>query len=170
MLAITGNLLSTEDKRFIRYATIYTLDYLMPNIERKDYKLLIDVAPKGKRDCMAECAPFYKAKKPCRKASVWVNETFIHSEYKTVFNRIDENFRKYLFHELVHVKQYMIGELKDLTCNKYMYKGVMYKSSDDDDLEGYYMAPYEMEARAYEDWLNVRFRNHLNVARGLESG
>lgn len=166
MLAITGNLLSTEDKRFIRYATIYTLDYLMPNLNRKDYKILIDVSPKGDRDCMAECAPHYTGKKPCRKAVVWVNETFLQTSYKNVFNRIDENFRKFLFHELVHVKQYMTAELRDLPGDKYRFKGITYKSPDEEDLEGYYMAPYEMEARAYEDWLNVRFRNHLSKARG----
>lgn len=165
MLSITGDLLSTEDKRFIRYATVYTLDYLMPNVDSSEYRISINIGPKGDRDCQAECVSYPRSKK--KKADVWVNETFVRDRFRTVFHRFDNVFFSYFFHELVHVKQYFLQELKDLKNGRYKFKGIVYKVPKDDDEEGYYLSPYEMEARAYEEWLWVRFRNHLNQVRGL---
>ena len=165
MLGITGNLLSTEDKRFIRYATIYTMDYLVPRIDRSKYKIILDVSLDDKNNNSGECAFVSE-----RKVKIWIDASLLKTEFKTIFFRFDEKFFRCYFHELLHAKQHLTGELKNYPNRKYKFKGVMYKDYNDKDVEGYYMAPYEMEARAYEEWLWVRFRDHLIEARGLKSG
>jgi hypothetical protein len=71
-------------------------------------------------------------------------------------------FVEILAHELVHVKQFIFdGLVLDIEKNTTLFKGKRYRTFNDAE---YYLAPWEMEARAYEyyfrwhagnqNWLN----------------
>ena len=76
---------------------------------------------------------------------------------------IDPNLSKkmtliVLAHEMVHVKQYAKGELKDmLRTNKVKYLGELY----DDEKMSYWSHPWEKEARKLETTLYNEFKNSL---------
>ena len=60
-----------------------------------------------------------------------------------------------LAHEAVHLKQFLLGELRMLSkCCK--WKGEVWKS-DGSDLDSYYDSPWEVEAYGKEEGLYVRF-------------
>lgn len=60
-----------------------------------------------------------------------------------------------LGHELVHAKQYLTGELVDIDDDTIKYKGKLYK--DWKYGEGYWFAPFELEAYGYEQALYETF-------------
>lgn len=62
-----------------------------------------------------------------------------------------------LGHELVHVKQYVTGEMKDITASDCMYKGQIYTNCDNED-ENYWLAPWEIEAYGHEKGLFELFK------------
>lgn len=76
---------------------------------------------------------------------------------------IDPNLSKrmmllVLAHEMVHVKQYARGELKDLLrSNKVKFLGEVY----DDELMSYWSHPWEKEARLLEKELYHSFRQTI---------
>lgn len=64
----------------------------------------------------------------------------------------------YLFHELVHVKQWITGQLKDNVAAKtYIWEGQRYPSPPEDDLEAYYTTPYEIDAYGRTEGLIAMF-------------
>ncbi len=74
-----------------------------------------------------------------------------------IHNRLDESeYLRTLFHELVHVKQFVRGELKDKRSKKY------WKDEDISDIE-YNNDPSEIEALQMEDLLYESFTNLTNL-------
>ncbi len=74
-----------------------------------------------------------------------------------IHNRLDESeYLRTLFHELVHVKQFVRGELKDKRSKKY------WKDEDISDIE-YDNDPSEIEALQMEDLLYESFTNLTNL-------
>ncbi len=69
---------------------------------------------------------------------------------------------KTLAHELVHVKQYVMGELRWRDAGL-LYKGI---NHDPENLEEYFELPYEIEAYGREKGLLYGF---LKVWAGIES-
>lgn len=63
---------------------------------------------------------------------------------------------KTLFHELVHVKQYINDEL-ELEQDFAMWKGRLYKSDETE----YWDSPWEVEARKKEEKLYRKYRKYL---------
>lgn len=54
---------------------------------------------------------------------------------------------QYLAHELIHVKQYLNGEMKDLSLTRVQYKGRIHKIPKDPQMDwSYYDSPWEVEA------------------------
>ena len=63
-----------------------------------------------------------------------------------------------LAHEMIHVKQYARGELKDyLRVNKSKWKGEIIDPQEVD----YWDQPWEIEAHGREKELYYKFMNHL---------
>jgi hypothetical protein len=61
-------------------------------------------------------------------------------------------------HELVHVWQCLRGDFSNFDDdNRWLWKGKMY--SDSNTMDEYFLRPWEMEARAYEHWIEWRWRN-----------
>ena len=53
-------------------------------------------------------------------------------------------------HELVHVKQYLNGEIFDYKSGDVRYKGTYFEASCTQDEESYYDSPWEVEAYGRE--------------------
>lgn len=71
-----------------------------------------------------------------------------------------KNALTYIGHELVHIKQYYRGELKDLENGNVRWKNKNYKYSFKDqfkDLKAYYFSPWEREAYGYQEGLYETF-------------
>jgi hypothetical protein len=61
-------------------------------------------------------------------------------------------------HELVHVWQHIRGDLYGFDDEKrWIWKGQMY--TDSGTMDEYFLRPWEMEARAYEQWIEWRWRH-----------
>lgn len=58
-----------------------------------------------------------------------------------------------LAHEMVHVKQYVLGELDDIDISQVKWKGELYQSGDTED-EAYWNSPWEIEAYGREKGMN----------------
>lgn len=67
----------------------------------------------------------------------------------------EEVFYHTLVHELIHLKQYVLGELKDVYRPKYKQ---LWKGQDMSNVR-YSRAPWEKEARFYEKKLTKKFLN-----------
>jgi len=152
MIRIYGEL-SKQDKKFLNQAIVSTLDFLTTRRHRKntdvvliikefqDHKYLgettYEVLDGGHRKFTIHLAPSARniSKNPLIR-------------YKKLLNT--------LFHELVHVKQWLNGELVQFQ-KSVRFKGEKYNFDPDDDL-AYYGAPEEMEARGYEQYLYARFK------------
>ncbi len=63
-----------------------------------------------------------------------------------------------LAHETVHVKQYAEGRMKEYANPRYTKWLGEKVEFDAEDIEAYYMAPWEIEARGYEFGLYTVFR------------
>jgi len=163
MLRIQGDCLSKEDKKLLKRATIYTMDYLLPRNQRGDSRLIITVSEpdkeqleaKNKAACSCNIGP--TGRKTIR---VWLDQSIIRRRAKTHFNQFKITIQD-LFHELVHVKQYLKGELVDGTGQYYKFCGKRYRYPKEDDLLGYFEQPYEIEAYGRERGLFKRFEAML---------
>lgn len=64
-------------------------------------------------------------------------------------------------HEMVHLKQYVTGDLIDSDDDTTIWKGQEYQHPEFLSDE-YFLAPWEMEARALEAWIAHRWENRKN--------
>ena len=85
------------------------------------------------------------------------NNCFEYDERDYVIN-IDkkqnyDDFVTAIFHELVHVKQYLKGELKDISALEQRWKGESHISID------YYDLPWEKEAYHLQEILLEEYKN-----------
>jgi len=163
MLRIQGDCLSKEDKKLLKKATIYTMDYLLPRNQRGDSRLIITVSDpdeeqtklKNKATCQCNIGP--TGRKTLR---IWLDKSIIRRRAKTHFNQFKITIQD-LLHELIHAKQYLKGELVDGSGQYYKFCGKRYRLPDDDDLMGYYEQPHEIEAYGRERGLFKRFEEML---------
>lgn len=65
-------------------------------------------------------------------------------EYKIELDRRNDSIYETLAHEMVHIKQYVTGQLSDLENGGTLWEGVTFPSDDSED--GYWNAPWEIEA------------------------
>lgn len=77
-------------------------------------------------------------------------------EIRIARSRLCDDPLRAIFHEMVHVKQYVRDGLKVFPDGTTLYKGAKYTI---DDVESYLLAPWEMEARAMEEALMVLFED-----------
>lgn len=58
-----------------------------------------------------------------------------------------------LAHELVHVRQHTEEGLEVLTDGTYSWKGDQGTWETEDEIDSYFLSPWELEARALQDWV-----------------
>ena len=72
-----------------------------------------------------------------------------------------KNILKTLAHEMVHVKQYATGQMKDYTRSHHIkWEGKLFEDSESHN-DDYWFYPWEIEAHGMEIGLYVLFRKHL---------
>lgn len=163
MVRLYGSFLTKDERKFLRYAIKFTLDYLLPKRQhdRTRINVFIKDIPEDEKqsDEMGTCE-FVRDEEGKRTCNIWVHRELIKDS--TVNWLKFNDLLYYLFHELVHVKQYLSGELKDIDNDqKYVFKGRVYKNPKDGDEDGYYTQPYEVEAYGRQQHLVARLHTHL---------
>lgn len=74
----------------------------------------------------------------------------------TIAKGLDRDQRlEVLAHEMVHVQQYVTGRLKDVERAECIWEGKAYQQGNS--MDDYFLAPWEMEARAMEAYLTYRW-------------
>ena len=63
-------------------------------------------------------------------------------------------------HEMVHVRQYVVGDLVDCTDGTTLWKGVVYETGEIGS-DSYYLSPWEIEARGMQEWLDIKWRTRV---------
>lgn len=166
MVRLYGSFLTREERKFLRYGIKFTLDYLLPGGQHERARINVYIKDDEEQsDNMGTCE-LVKGPDGSRVCNVWVHKGLI-SSHKTMWLRFNE-LLYYLFHELVHIKQYLSGELKDIDNDqKYVFRGRIYKNPDDEDEDGYYTQPHEIEAYGRQQHLVQRLRTHLTETEQL---
>lgn len=85
------------------------------------------------------------------------NENYIPEEFSITLNTTNprDPLLQTLAHEIVHLKQYVTGEL-EMNNNKYVWKGKLWKEPSDAD-DAYFDSPWEIDAYGREGGLTYRY-------------
>jgi hypothetical protein len=149
---ISGKLTGLSKKE-ARFATRFFADMLMSDRLIKNLYINIKFRAMDQDHPGGECT--------------WADTNFRPKEYDI---EVANNFSRRsqllsLAHEMVHVKQFAIGELMDYTSSKYAnhskWRNVAYNYAKID----YYDHPWEIEAYGRELGLYVRYKKHLKKSK-----
>lgn len=163
MITIRGKKLTYADRKTVREFTNFVLNKFVSGELIGESKIIIKfVAPAALKG-----QDFIDIK----KYRAWMNHTggkrfCIVINDQTISNRSQVSITRLkvalecVGHELVHVKQYLNGELKDCTNGDAWYKGQRYKNWDSG--EGYWFSGFEIEAYGYEQGLYEVFKTKYN--------
>lgn len=164
MIRLNGSALTKDDKAFLRMAIRFTMNGLMPdgawknaniNVWIKDLKKVRGHEDQDRGSCEVDTRKTDKM-----TCTIVLHDGLIKMTSGLRIWSRHYNLLYYLFHELVHVKQYLTGEMKDLGQGKYKFKNRVFKMPDEKDLEAYYNQPMEIEAYGRQDGLVVLFYKH----------
>lgn len=64
-------------------------------------------------------------------------------------------------HEMCHIKQFLSGDLEDIEGGT-IWKGETYPEYEHESDE-YFLSPWEMEARAVEEWVRYKWENRSEL-------
>lgn len=173
MITITSNYVSKQDAKTIKQYSKFVLDkFVRRGIQRKTKIHIKVLTPEEVSEADALDLREYKAwctydsnVDDIKKFTVVVNAKRISNakkpEYRLKHLLVD------LGHELVHVKQYLNGELRDYVDGSYKYLGQKYDPIPDgkENIDKYFDSPMEIEAYGREWGLYVMFSNKLKAER-----
>lgn len=159
MVRIIAERLSSDEKKFLHHAITFTLDYFIPRCKRKELNITIDIRPRNLKDPLERDFRGVVTHTDRKNFNVWIYDKLINERGKSYKGKLSK-IVSFLNHELVHVKQYFLGEVVELTNDTYKYKGRVYKNPKENDLMGYFEQPEEIEAYGRETGLNMRFWVH----------
>jgi hypothetical protein len=154
LLTITGRNPSIQ-KKLIKQAVDFALPKLLSPAVLKKLKIAIII--KELDDYTGGCDVIKSRKGNPRSFQIVVDRDISKKA-----------FLESLFHELVHIKQYALGEMKDKSVkpnygDRVSYRGKYYQNDEsspkDEDL--YWDSPWEIEAYGREYGLYWRFKKHL---------
>jgi hypothetical protein len=166
MLALTSNSFKPGDRRLIRKFSNYVLRKFVRNGILKAAKINIKVLTADEISKREDADDLASYKAWCtydgndgvyKKFTVVLNANRIKQKGKTSKTRLS-SLMVDLAHELVHVKQYLNGEMRDYVDGSYKFLGQKYKPiPDGDETEEYYDSPCEIEAYGREQGLYRMF-------------
>jgi hypothetical protein len=160
MIRIYGKFLSKEQRKFLRAGIIYTLSYLVPDdiyLENCEVNVKISATTAEGDETETHGTCEFSVNDDGQKiCDVWIFKGLINDEGEDIWAQLNE-LLYYLFHELVHCKQYLCGELTDISDKEYIFHGVKRKVPVDGDEEGYYNQPHEIEAYGRQQGLVARY-------------
>jgi hypothetical protein len=173
MITITSNYVSKQDAKTIKSFTRFVLDkFVRLGIQRKTKIHIKVLTPEEVGEADALDLKDYKAwctydshVDDIKKFTIVVNAKRMTSAKKPEIRL--RNLLVDLGHELVHVKQYLNGELRDYVDGSYKYLGQKYDPIPDgkENIDKYFDSPMEIEAYGREWGLYVSFSNKLIAER-----
>lgn len=175
MISITSNYLSKEDAKVIKQFSRFVLDkFVRRGIQRK-CKIHIKVSTPDEvaetdvldlKEYKAWCTYDSVDENGTKKFTIVTNAKRMSKGAKKPEIRL-KNLLVDLGHELVHVKQYLNGELRDYVDGSYKFLGQKYDPIPDgkENMECYFNSPAEIEAYGREWGLYVLFANKLKTER-----
>jgi hypothetical protein len=158
MLSITGNHFKTGDRTLIRKYTNYVLNKFVRKGTLKKARInikVLDVDEIKNDDDLSDLIKYrawctYDGNENDIKKFTIVLKASQMREAKTLKTRM-KNLQIDLGHELVHVKQYLNGELRDYVDGSYRFLGNKYQPIPDGDIsDEYFDSPSEIEAYGRE--------------------
>ena len=154
---IHGDKLRDTDKKLLQEFCQYTLDITKAKDRPNAW---ISIRFLGNRDVPKSDRPDLK------RFLTWMehrgNDHFVIVINKNVVRKHNNQMKRLaetfecLGHELVHVKQYLNREMRDLEDDKVWFKGKVYKNWTKN--EDYYFSPWEIEAYGHEVGLRACFK------------
>lgn len=166
MIRVTGKLLSPEERKFLRRAAHWCLDKFIPKSQKDSVTVSIHV--KELTDDLKDFAAIM----------VWTRSPTGRKIFRVEISQNGINLRstktiykfkailRLMFHELVHVKQYLNNEIFDYSNGDVRYKGKIYTcvqsvGNESVDDEKYYDQPWEIEAYGRQEGLLSLFKNMI---------
>lgn len=163
MIKILAKKLSNEQREFMRDAVKFAFNHMVKTKQRRDFT--ISVVFKDMKGLIGETV--YRKCYYRRLFTVYLDSKQIKKNRKTNLKKF-EDVLKTLFHEMVHVKQYLQEEIKEdvYKDGSVLYNGKKFKDADTSDLE-YWDKPWEIEAYGREIGLYKRFEKAYkeNIAK-----
>ena len=143
--------LTFDDKKIIKHFVGFVLGRFVKPVLLERTKITINLvepsslAGQDKKDLMEYGA--WMERHSDYKYTITINSKLFKSKAKTFNGRL-KDVLLCVGHELVHVKQYLNDEMVDWWNGQVKYKGLFYK--DWEYGEGYWTAPFELEAYSWE--------------------
>lgn len=159
MVRINAERLSSDEKKFLRHAITYTLDYFIPRRNRKDLNITVDIRPRNLKDPLERDYRGVVTHTNRKNFHIWIFDKLINVRGKSYKGKLSKVV-SFLNHELVHVKQYFLKEVVELTDETYKYKGRVYRNPKGNGFMEYFEQPEEIEAYGREKGLDMRFWVH----------
>ena len=147
MLKFSGNILSADDMRYFKQAAYFAMNYMVSPYKQRNAKVNIKLAPTMHEGGFCEYAGVNDEGK--KVFNIEVNMDSYNRSGKKFKTRLRFPVRS-LFHELVHVNQYLNNKMFDYVNGDVRYEGRVYTSARDtpDFLTdtSYWGSPWEWEA------------------------
>ena len=166
MLSVTGNYFKTGDKPAIRKFANFVLRKFVRNGILRKAKITIKVLHVSELEDADDIRDFKMYRAWCtydgndydgaKKFTVILNVSAMRKS-KNIKTRL-KNLMIDLGHELVHVKQYLNGEMRDYVDGSYKFLGNKYDPIPDGEFsDEYFDSPSEIEAYGREQGLCIMF-------------
>lgn len=160
VLTLTGKDITKTDRQVIRLFVGFALGVFLSHrqIAKQDITIKF-VDPK---------TVYGEARRDLKTYQAWMENYTGESKFDIIVNaqmlyKTDNTLRRLrsallcIGHELVHVKQYVKGEMRDYANGDAGWKGKRYSNWDTDD-ENYWFSPWEIEAYGHEPGLFACFK------------
>ena len=174
MISVISNHLKAKDLAMVRKYARFVLDrFVRTGLQRKskiNIKILGAEEIKDAADLLdlkeykAWCTYDGIDETGCKRFTVIIDHKRLNKNGKKPITRL-KNLLIDLGHELVHVKQYINGEMFDYKNGDVRHKGIIFASTYMEDEEVYYDSPWEIEAYGREYGLYKMFCSQLKQER-----
>lgn len=125
-VAARGRRLTWDDRLFLDYVTQYTLGYLLPDKEHNQCSICFTVSkPRTEFDTQQKIkgtSTFRGTVRGLIRCDIWMLESLVNWDQGKLLPRY-EGALPCIMHHLMHVKQYLAGELIEIADAEYRYLG-----------------------------------------------
>ncbi len=162
MVIFKGEKLVDDDKALIRRFVTFVLETLIFDQADEHIRITINflhpknVSGEDKRDLIEYKAWMVRNSENSFTITINVDQV---KQYPNQIARL-RNVFLCLGHELVHVKQYVTGQMQDITATDCMYMGKIYNDCNQDNAN-YWLAPWEIESYGHEQGLFALFKKQI---------
>jgi len=171
MITVSSPHLDQKDKKLIRDYSHFVISKFVKESLLDKVQIKIEIVTANDLDHYADVDDLKMLEAWCQYLGVFKEK----KHFRIVLNaknisKVIDPLKKYkkiligLGHELVHVKQYLNGEMFDYVSGGVKYKGSYFDHSYQNSQEAYYDAPWEIEAYGRELGLYKMFITKMKGA------